>query len=396
MNWTPYIALSALLIQSSIQADIFTGKGGLFTDPEKYAENLEKRIAKIHEEEGVLFDAIVTSSGIDGSFLALPAFRNRRVATPTALVHEFGGRFPYSLINSVRVGDFPPKNNTSKSWEDILVINEKIGYLLIPPTQNRRRGSFPLGGSPEQRALAEELASIIEKHRHTVDAFNKALPPRPVGLVIVSDPATFGWDQPPRYLNARFREDRKAFQSLFKSTSGQITDTFRENIVERLTTNGRSPEAYSFIYGGDFRFDADFGFAKHPSSRPYGPGESSLKSIEKLNLQHEDLVVLGPISIGCSEKLDPQGNPSVRVSMNVPRSVFDTSHSIATKLGHIYSTNLTLPLQEWIDGGKDRIIKSVEDCMKQIAEALNQELNAKAVTGTPTNDRDTSNHIDAR
>lgn len=378
MKWIYLVLLSALLVPSQSKSGIFFGRGGLFFDEKKFTEKQKERIEKIRVEEGVLFEGLVfkfTRSNI----LPFAGLELGLVATSTALVFESGERFPYSMIDTVRVGQFPDPADESTGWKDILIINQNMGLLLIPDKKLNRR-KIHKNGAPGQRALAENLARILEENRYSVDAFGKALPPRPVDLAIVVNKAYIGWNYPPKYLDARFKNERKAFDELFNSAREEISNTFRTETMELLVNRDVLESAYSFHFAGGFKFGPVVGFGDgHPSSDPWGPDQFENIDRTQLNLQHQDLIALGPISFWFSEKMDPQGTPGINIFIKIPGNLYDSSKGLHTRPAYLYGASTRLTLVEWLEGGQDQIIAEVKKAMNEIFEKIERDISSKAL-----------------
>jgi len=360
----------ALLLQTQSRGGIFTGKGGLFHNDERaYSKLLEQ----VKAEEPVLFEGILGGTTAAYGF-TIP--RLRVIATPTALIFDDDRRFPYSWISSVRIGVYSPENDEDPGWEDALIINEKSVYLLVPENEAQKMGASPRRGSPERRALAERLAGIIEEHRHTVDVFSKALPPRTVDLALVENKAYGEWSPYPNYLNVRYKEDRKAFDELWNSAFEAITETFRQEMLESLVNRDAGADEYTFHYAGGFRH----GWG-HPRSNTLGPQLYEDIAVSRLNLQCGDLVTLGPILFWFTEKMDPQGTPSVDVTMQVSCDLFDSAHQERTRPRQLLKSSKKLTLREWLDGGQEGVIAAVEEGLREIAAKVEQEINSRAQAG---------------
>ena len=357
-----YIALFiALLLQTQSRGGIFTGKGGLFHNDERaYSKLLEQ----VKAEEPVLFEGELT-----GKYVAY----ERVIATPTALIFDDDRRFPYSLISSVRVDVFSRSTNMNPDSGDVLVLNETSYYRFIPNYGTQRTGFAPTEEPAERRAPANELAEIIEKHRHTVDVFNKSLQPRTVDLALVENRAYGEWEPYPNYLNARYKEHRKAFDMLWKSSFEAITETFRMEIVELLVNRDAGAGEYTFHYAGGLRH----GWG-HPRGNTLGPDFYGDIGVSRLNLQTEDLVTLGPVIFWFSEKMDPSGTPGVDVTMQVDCNLFDSAHEERTWPRKLFKSSKRLTLSEWLDGGQEGIIAAVAEGLREIAAGVEQEIGSRA------------------
>ena len=378
MKWTYVILLSALLVPSQSNGGIFFGRGGLFFDEKQFAEEERERIEKIRVEEGVLFEGLVFKF-TRSSIYPFPGLELGMVATSTALVFESGERIPYSMIDTVRVGQFPNPTDESTGWKDILIINQDMGLLLIPDRKLNIR-KIHKNGAPGQRALAENLARILEENRHSVDAFGKALPPRPVDLAIVVNKAYVGWNYPPKYLDARFKNERKAFDELFNSAREEISNTFRTEVVELLVNRDVLESAYSFHFAGGFKFGPAIGFGRgHPATDPWGPDQFDDIDRTQLNLRHDDLIALGPISLWFSEKMDPHGTPGINMHIRIPGNLYDSSRGLHTRPAHLYGASTRRTLVEWLEGGQDQIIVEVKKAVNEIFEAIERDIGSKAL-----------------
>lgn len=292
--------------------------------------------------------------------------------TPTTLY--FGPYLlSFSVMDSVEVTDFDDSGFGiflgPRTYEDLLII--KTRKSLFRPCYNgcvfvfrldKRQAAEP-GHLPTQSELAGQVAALINSQRASLDPFGRLNGPRKVWLSVGTPWSYYHWVREPYYLMEKFPEQRKAIDELFKGARSVRSEIFRNSLhsylLGRTEENGYSfeplPEAASKIRGNYYPPDIKNALKYH---------EPSLDSV---------LVATGN-RLMLEEKISPQGDISIKVSFYAGLHFCDLN---PPKEGESRTViyEISLPVQEWLDGGIARIEQAVEDAAILSVSEINDLLN---------------------
>lgn len=294
------------------------------------------------------------------------------LATPTTLY--FGDQsLSYTSIESVEVGSIHSQKQMFQkeaTYEDLMLVKLKSdpwngGYaFFFLPAKYTLSGLPP---NPARRAIAEKATDVIKGQIQGVDVFGQMGSPRPVWLASPTRGQVFElWSRKPLYLNLHFAEQRKAIDALFKAARQPATESFRTKMRPQLAKFSTVDEAFSFVDIGELPID----WIHHNQIR---------KRLGERNPSLRSLVVLDTLRIWLEEKMDPQGNPSIKVRFSCTARYYDVEISRLASYSSFFH-EVTLPLRTWLEGGENRILSEFETAMNVIARKVEASLNDPSST----------------
>lgn len=329
---------------------------------------LDVKVDQIRSEEEVLFAGLAKTGIVSYSGDAIYWDESAAVpitATPMTLYVGLDS-MAYTWIDSVEVGSFHSVKQLfvkEATYDDLIIITDKIRQkrvLMLLPEDGKIDNS--LGGS-DQRALADSLAGVIETQRAAVDSFGLLRSPQEVWIATNPGPVFELWWSEPRYFNDHFLDERRRIDLLFKSVRKEAAERFFSGIRPAVLQIQCGEGEYSFA---DVR-------ELNMRSTPHH------KIVGKLGLRDRNLsrlVLIESLRIFLEEKLDPQGNPSLRVRFSFPVRLYDLDNArLANSKEFDYT--VSLPLREWLDGGRERILAELERAMIQGAEGVHHLIREK-------------------
>lgn len=327
---------------------------------------LKQRVENVRNTETILFDGMAQSGIILNSGDRISwdsATPVPVIATPTTFYYG-ASSMAYTQVEKVEVVAFEAAKELflkAITYEDLLVVdqgaNRKRVFLLVPETDKKNRTFNP----SERKALAMQLADVLESRRESVDIFGQIPEARSLGIGTNPGLSFHTWWQAPHYLDLRYREERQAVDSLFKSSRKGITETFGQGIRPSVIKSHSIGSLFTLIDAGEVKLDWSH---NKPILRCLSEGDDKLRSI----------IIVDTIRIFLEEKIDPSGAPNIQAKFTSSIRFYDLDQTRMAEY-RTFDHTTTWPLSTLLDEGQPALIAETRIAMDEIARKLHQALN---------------------